>query len=457
MQLERFEAKGLAHYSYIVASEGQAVVVDPERNIDVYQRYLESQRLQLAAVLETHIHADYASGAPALAAATGARLLLSAYDKGEDFAYAFPHEELHDHEEISVGGLRIAAYHTPGHTPEHLSFLIYEKSRCGQPLALFSGDLVFSGSLGRPDLLGEAAKRRLASELYRSVHQRIESLPDGLLVYPAHGAGSLCGANLSDRPYTTLGYERFCNIFLVDKPEAEFVEQILATVPEFPDYYRRMKALNSQGAAPLPVLPGNAKLTTKDFTDDLQVVDLRRPEAFAGAHIPGAINIGAGPSFGLWAPWVLDPARPIALVGDDPNAITEARRALVRVGLDDIRGALDGGFGAWLQSGRAFATTKLQPAREWPDPKNKAQIVIDVRSPAEFNANHLPGAINIPAGDIPKRAAEFQGREEIAVICGSGYRSSIAASILQNAGVQNVINLAGGMGSRPAGTPCSLR
>jgi hydroxyacylglutathione hydrolase len=452
MQIERFEAKGLAHYSYVVASQGQAVVIDPERNIDVYVRYLESQRLTLAAVLETHIHADYASGAPALASATNARLLLSAYDKGEDFAYSFPHEELHDHEEIEAGDLRIAAYHTPGHTPEHLSFLVYEKSRCGQPLALFSGDLVFAGSLGRPDLLGEEAKRRLAGELFRSVHERIESLPDGLLVYPAHGAGSLCGANLSDRPYTTLGYERFCNIFLVDKPEAEFVQQILSSVPEFPDYYRRMKALNSQGPPPLPTLPGAARLKPSDMKDDWQIVDIRRPEAFAGAHLPGAINIGADPSFGLWAPWVLEPNRPIALVGEDAGNLEDARRSLVRTGLDDIRGSLGGGMGAWLQAGRAFASTKLQPASEWND-----GFVIDVRSPGEFKARHLPGAINIPAGEIPKRAAEFRGREDVAVICGSGYRSSIAASILEKAGVKNVINLAGGMGSRRAGTPCSLR
>jgi hydroxyacylglutathione hydrolase len=456
MQLERFEAKGLAHYSYVVASQGQAVIVDPERNIDVYLRYLESQRLHLAAVLETHIHADYASGAPALAAAANARLLLSAYDKNEDFVYSFPHEELEDHEEIEAGGLRIAAYHTPGHTPEHLSFLVYEKSRCGQPLALFSGDLVFAGSLGRPDLLGEEAKRRLAAELYRSVHERIENLPDGLLVYPAHGAGSLCGANLSDRPYTTLGYERFCNIFLADKPEAEFVDQILSTVPEFPDYYRRMKELNSRGAPPLPTLPGAARLKPGDIKDDWQVVDIRRGEAFAGAHIPGSINIGGGPSFGpsfgLWAPWVLEPNRPIALVGEDAASLEDARRSLVRAGLDDIRGSLDGGIGAWLQAGRAFSTTKLQPASEWKD-----AFVIDVRSPSEYAVNHLPGAINIPAGDMPKRAAEFQGREDVAVICGSGYRSSIAASILQKTGVRNVINLAGGMGSRPAGTSCSLR
>jgi hydroxyacylglutathione hydrolase len=452
MKLERFEAKGLAHFSYVLSSQGQAVAIDPERNIDVYLRYVEAQHLRLVAVLETHIHADYASGAPALAAATGARLLLSAYDHGEDFAYAFPHEELRDHQEIEAGDLRIAAYHTPGHTPEHLSFLVYEKSRCGQPLCLFSGDLVFAGSLGRPDLLGEVAKRRLAAELYRSVHQRIESLPDGLLVYPGHGAGSLCGANLSERPYTTLGYERFCNVFLVDKPEAEFVEQILSTVPEFPDYYRRMKALNSQGAPPLAKLPGATKLAPREIDSAWQVVDVRRPEAFAGAHIPGAINIGAGPSFGLWAPWVLDPSRPIALVAEDSASLDECRRALVRVGLDDIRGSLDGGMAAWLQSGLEFASTRMQPARTWGN-----AFVVDVRSPAEFAREHLPGAVNVPAGDIPKRAHDFLGMPEVPVICGSGYRSSIAASLLEAAGVTNVLNLAGGMASRPMAKSCSTR
>ncbi len=456
MQIERFEAKGLAHFSYILTSMGEAVVIDPERNPGPYLEYLAAKKLTLRGILETHIHADYASGAPELAALTGAPLYLSAYDEGEDFAYQFPHRETRDGDEIHAGDLRIVAYHTPGHTPEHLSFLVYEKSRCGQPLALFSGDFVFVGSLGRPDLLGEDAKRALAASLYRSVHQRIETLPDGLLVYPAHGAGSLCGANLSDRPYTTLGYERFCNVFMADQPEGAFIEQILSTVPEFPAYYRRMKALNSKGAPHLNGLPGGALLCVDAFADAIeegaQVVDLRRGEAFGGAYIAKSVNIGAGPSFGLWAPWVLDYDRSILLVGEDAASLEDARRALVRVGLDRILGSLEGGIPAWLSSGRAFSTIPQRAASEL-----QGQFVVDVRSPAEFAKDHAPGAINIPAGEISSSAGELRGRAEVPVICGSSYRSSLAASLLAAAGIENVVNIAGGMAALKRAPSCSLR
>ena len=340
MQIERIEAKGLAHYSYVLSSQGEAIIIDPRRDVDAYVTYLHDQKLRLMGILETHIHADYASGARELADETGAPMYLSAHDAGETFSYAFEHHEMKDGDEVHAGDMRVVAYHTPGHTPEHLSFLIYEKSRCGQPLALFSGDFVFVGSLGRPDLLGEEAKLQLAHQLYQSVHKRIESLPDGLFVYPGHGAGSLCGANLSDRPLTTLGYERFCNIFMTDQPEETFVKQILSTVPEFPPYYRKMKALNSAGAPLLRGLPGGRELELGQFATLVEggatVVDLRRGEAFGGGHVAGSINIGAGPSFGLWAPWVVPYDKPVVLIGDSAAAIEEARRGLVRVGIDNI-------------------------------------------------------------------------------------------------------------------------
>lgn len=444
MQIERFDAKGLAHYSYLLSSQGEAIVIDPRRDVDAYITALQTSKLRLVAILETHIHADYASGARELAAATGAPLYLSAYDEGEIFSYAFPHNAMKDGEEIQAGDLRVVAYHTPGHTPEHLSFLVYERSRCGQPLALFSGDFVFVGSMGRPDLLGEESKRQLAHQLYASVHTRIAGLPDGVLVYPGHGAGSLCGANLSDRPFTTLGYERFCNIFMVDQPEDQFVENVLATVPEFPDYYRRMKALNSAGAPILNGLPGGRELLLDEFSAirdaGATVIDLRRGEAFGGGHVPGSLNIGAGASFGLWAPWVVPYDRPILLIGDAPAALEDARRALIRVGLDDIRGSLAGGIGTWLESGRHFETIRLVAAEDV-----VGKQLLDVRAPGEYNRGHAPGALSLPAGDIPKRGAEFAGDQDLYVICAGGYRSALAASLLKAAGATRVANVAGGM------------
>ena len=444
MFLERIEAKGLAQFSYVLASQGSAVIIDPRRDIDVYADLLAARGWKAVAILETHIHADFASGSRELAAATGAPMYLSAHDEGETFHYAFPHRELRDGDEVHVGDLRIVAYHTPGHTPEHLSFLVFEKSRCGQPLALFSGDFVFVGSLGRPDLLGEDAKRLLAHQLYQSVHTRIASLPDFLLIYPGHGAGSLCGANLSDRPLTTLGYERFCNIFMTDQPEGSFVEQILSTVPEFPDYYRRMKALNAAGAPILGKIPGDAELDLPEFerlvAAGATVIDLRNPVAFGGGHIPGAMNIGAGGGFGLYAPWVVPPDAPVLFIGDSRNSTEEARRALVRVGVDDLRGQLKGGYNAWAEAHLPIATLPQIKLSEL-----GSRTLLDVRNPAEFALNHAPGAISMPVGKLAATLPILH--TPLAVICGSGYRSSLVASLLKRAGIEDVANVTGGMAS----------
>ncbi len=444
MFLERIEAKGLAHFSYVLASQGSAVIIDPRRDIDVYTDLLAARGWKAVAILETHIHADYASGTRELAAATGAPMYLSAHDEGETFHYAFPHRELRDGEEVHVGDLRIVAYHTPGHTPEHLSFLVFEKSRCGQPVALFSGDFVFVGSLGRPDLLGEDAKRSLAHKLYQSVHTRIASLPDFLLIYPGHGAGSLCGANLSDRSLTTLGYERFCNIFMTDQPEDIFVEQILSTVPEFPDYYRRMKALNSAGAPILGKIPGEAELDLPEFerlvASGATVIDLRNPVAFGAGHITGAMNIGAGGGFGLYAPWVVPPDKPVLFIGEGANSAEEARRALIRVGVDDLRGSLKGGYNAWAEAHLPIATIPQIKFSEL-----GSRTLLDVRSPAEFALNHAPGAISMPVGKLAVTLPTLHA--PLAVICGSGYRSSLVASLLKRAGIADVANVTGGMAS----------
>jgi hydroxyacylglutathione hydrolase len=206
MKLHRFEVPGLAHYSYILSSQGKAVVVDPRRDIDIYTEYALANDLEITHIVETHIHADYASGARELAHVTHAEFLASAHDTGEDFQYRFPHRDLSDGEAFAVGDLRITALHTPGHTPEHLSFVVNELSRGRSPMALMSGDFVFVGSLGRPDLLGESAKQRLAAQMFDSLHEKIKLLPDGVEVYPAHGSGSLCGAGMSERPQSTLGY-----------------------------------------------------------------------------------------------------------------------------------------------------------------------------------------------------------------------------------------------------------
>lgn len=401
MKVERFEVRGLAHYSYLLESEGKAVVIDPKRDIDAYLSYAEANEIKITHVLETHIHADYASGATALAGATGAEMWLSAHDQGEDFEYQFAHREFRDGAELTVGDLRIVAVHTPGHTPEHLSFLVYEKSRCGQPLALFTGDFIFVGSIGRPDLLGEAAKQKLAGLLYESIHTKIEQLPDGVEIHPGHGAGSLCGADMAERPQSTLGYERFCNVFMADRDKKDFVDTVLRTVPEFPDYYRRMKRVNAEGAKLLQGLPGGAALAAVDFHAEMQrfdavVIDLRRPEAFGGAHIPGAFNIGAGQNLSTWAAWVVPYDRPILLAGDEGTDIEAARRSLIRVGLDDIRGFLKNGMPGWIGAGLEQAHIQQASVQELWRKLSESPFILDVRSRGEWNAGHIDGAVHIP-------------------------------------------------------------
>ena len=440
MKMERFEVKGLAQYSYVLSDAREAVVVDPMRDIDGYLAYAHENGLKMTHIVETHIHADYASGAVALAAATGAELALSAYDQGEHFVYQMPHRALRDGDAIAFGKLRLQALHTPGHTPEHLAFVLFDLGRSeAEPVAMFSGDFVFVGSLGRPDLLGEQAKQGLARELYRSVQQRIAHLPDGMEIYPGHGAGSLCGAGMGENAETTLGYERRTNPFF-DYGEDEFVTKILASVPAMPEYYPRMKELNSVGAVGVESLAHPKSLTADALAAKLadpkvMVLDLRRPEAFGGAHIAGAINIGAGQNLSLWAGWLLDAAKEIVLVND--SGFDEAAwRSLVRVGLDRVVGYLDGGMPAWLAAGFEFArTTQITVDEVEAAARSGGAQVLDVRSDAEWATGAIAGALHIPLGKLPHAMQQLNKQHAVAVVCGSGYGQASQPAFLRARGL----------------------
>ncbi len=447
MKIKQFEVAGLAQYSYVLSSEGEAIVIDPMRDFDRYTNYAREQGLAIRVVTETHIHADFASGALALAEASGARLVLSSYVQ-EPYIYSMEHQALRDGDELHIGKLRLAALHTPGHTPEHLSFVLFDERRdATEPVALFSGDFLFVGSLGRPDLLGEAAKQQLAHELYRSLHARIASLPDGVQVYPGHGAGSLCGSGMSERAESTLGYERRSQP-LFKLQEGAFVQEILESVPAMPTYYRRMKELNSIGAPSVAVLPGKDSLSAAEFIallagDAVTVIDLRRPEAFGGAHIPGAINIGAGQNLSLWAGWMIAPEQRLLLV-DDGGDDEEARRSLVRVGLDQVLGFLHKGMPAWIEAGRHFTRTTQLSIQEVAANQHKAKV-LDVRDYKEWLAGHIEGAVHISLGELQNRMGELSKQISIVAVCGSGYRSSIAASLLEAQGFVDISSMDGGM------------
>jgi hydroxyacylglutathione hydrolase len=459
MRIERFEVPGLAHYSYLIVSAGCAAVIDPRRDIDVYLDYAAARDLKITHVLETHIHADYASGARELVEDTGAEAWLSGHDEGEDFQYRFPHRDFRDGEELDLGEARVVAMHTPGHTPEHLAFLVYERGR-EHPLALLSGDFVFVGSLGRPDLLGEAAKHRLAGELYQSVHERLKHLPDGVQVLPAHGAGSLCGAGMGERPFTTLGYERASNIFFGMRSREEFIDTILRTVPPFPEYYKRMKRVNSEGAKPLGGIPDGGALAPEDFETMIEkknavVIDLRRPEAFGGAHVPGAFSIGGDQNLSMWAAWVVPYDKPILLVGEENSDCEAARRSLIRVGLDDICGYLRGGMRSWILEGYPQEHVPQISVYELAEKmRGGGASVLDVRTAGEWNSGHVQGATHIMAGELPQRLSQVPRDREVYLVCGSGYRSSVASSVLRRAGYESVHNVIGGMTAwKAAGLP----
>jgi hydroxyacylglutathione hydrolase len=444
MKIERFEVPGLAQYAYVVSDGGEAVVVDAMRDVERYVEYAQREGVRIKAIVETHIHADFAAGSCELSAITGAELAFSAYDEGEQFVYAMPHRKLRDGDAVQVGKAVLRAMHTPGHTPEHLSYLLYEEGR-ETPVAIFSGDFLFVGSLGRPDLLGDDAKVGLAHSLYRSV-QGMKALPDALKVYPGHGAGSLCGAGMRDAAETTLGVERAMNPFFHLDEEA-FVAEILATVPELPAYYPRMKALNAKGADALELARGAEALSVERVaelvrTKNVSLLDVRSVEAFSEAHVPCSLHIAAGPSFSMWAGWLVDAEKPIVLVtdGGDDAAV---RVALARVGLDEVMGHLDGGVAGWAESGLALAATPRRSAEDVE--RSVGTLVLDVRNDQERGHGSIPGSVHVMLGDLPGALARLPRDRDVVTVCESGLRASIAASLLECAGFARVSTLAGGM------------
>jgi len=441
MTIERFEVPGLAQFSYMVEDSGEAIVIDPMRDITRYLDAAAAKGWKITHVVETHIHADYASGAKALAERTGTELAVSAHDGGERFQYSMPHRGLRDGDVIQVGKMQLKALHTPGHTPEHLSFVLYEQGS-SEPIAIFTGDFLFVGALGRPDLLGEAESTRLAAELYRSVSERIAGLPDALRVYPGHGAGSLCGAGMSDRPESTLGDERATNPYF-GYGEQEFVCRILDASPEMPSYYPRMKELNSVGAVAFESLPEMKTLVAEVSDTSATVIDLRRPEAFGEAHIPGALNIGLGGNIAMWTGWLLPPETDIIFVGETEEDCREARTALARVGLDRIAGYLRGGMAAWIAAGHSTAQTKQATAADIE--LATGAVILDVRNAAERAHGSIAGTQGIPLGELPAALQALSPEQEVIAVCGSGYRSSAAASLLQRAGFAHVSHLGSGM------------
>ncbi|MCB2205739.1 MBL fold metallo-hydrolase [bacterium] len=463
MYFQHIYEKGLAQASYLVGCQatGEALVIDPRRDIDVYLDAAEKQNLRITHITETHIHADFLSGARELAAATGAKMLLSD-EGGADWRYAFDHIPLHGGDHFMVGNLRIDVLHTPGHTPEHLSFLLTDTPASEQPVMVFTGDFVFVGDVGRPDLLEKAAgikgSREIGARQMFASLDTFRQLPDHVQVWPGHGAGSACGKALGAVPSSTVGYEKVVNWALRIREEETFVRELLDGQPEPPKYFAMMKQLNKVGPSVLGGIPHPARLTLSQFEEELRrgvtLVDTRDKLAFAGGHIPDSLNIQDNNAFSTWAGWMLEYGSPFMLVASDTR-IEELTRALIRIGLDDIAGYVSdmdriGDAGHNMRVVDQITVEELRANRS-------AYHVLDIRGETEFLTGHIPGAENIHAGALTAQLDDIPKDRPVVVHCVSGDRSSIATSLLLSKGVRNVRNLTCGFnGWKQAGYPVEV-
>jgi hydroxyacylglutathione hydrolase len=456
MLLERIYDDGLAQASYLIACQetGSAIIVDPNRDVAQYIEAVERRSLRLEYVTETHIHADFVSGSRDLARATGATLLLSG-EGGPDWLYAFATSDgariLSHRDHFDVGHVRFDVRHTPGHTPEHLSFIVTDRESSERPLGMLSGDFIFVGDVGRPDLLERAANARgtmdaLARRLFQSL-RATRDLPDFLQVWPGHGQGSACGKSLGAVPSSTLGYERLVNwAFQVDDEDV-FVREVLAGQPEPPKYFARMKSINRDGPSPAPSISDLPELDLAALeharAEGVSIIDVRATADFAAGHIPSTLNIPVGTSFATWAGSLLPYDRDIVLLADTAERIERARRLLMLVGHDRV--VARGGEALrdeWERRYGPLVRTTLIESTELST--NDRRLVIDVRGQPEWDAGHMPGASHLFLGDLAKLAQDIPRDMPIAVHCQGGTRSAIAASVLQAQGFTDVANVTGG-------------
>lgn len=452
MVFERVQTEGIAQLSYLVGddSTGTAAVVDPRPDVDVYLRMARQYGVVITHILETHIHADFMSGSRELASQLGS---ADIYASGEgDAEYDFEVQKISDGDQFEFGSVVLTARHTPGHTPEHLSYELAEKERTHQPWGVLTGDSLFVGSAGRPDLLGEEETEELTKQLFRTLREYYLQLDDGVILYPCHGAGSACGADIGERPMSTIGYERQTNDFLQYDDFEEFKKFVQDGAPPVPQHYPILKKVNARGPETVgsaPVIPG---LPPKEFQQAVQagksqLVDTRQMLAFGGGHIPGAINIGNRPELSVWAGDMLSYERPILLVVEDETQLDWITWHFGFVGLTQFTGYLAGGMKAWENKGLPLETLPQLPVQQLAEQRQQFQL-LDVRSPSEYESGRIEGAeyrFVAEMRDGITKPLDLDLEKPVAVYCGSGYRASIAASILKREGFDQVYNVPGSM------------
>jgi len=447
MYFKQFYLGCLAHASYMIGSQGEAAVVDPRRDVDTYIDEAREQGFEIQHVIETHLHADFVSGHQELARRTGAKIYFGA-KAGARFDFV----PVVEGDEIRVGQVTLRFLETPGHTPESVSVLVIDHSVSTEPKAVLTGDTLFIGDVGRPDLLGsKISAQELAGMLYDSLHGKLLALPDSVEVYPAHGAGSLCGRNISSETSSTIGQQRQFNYALRPMPKEEFVRMMTTDLPEAPAYFSRDVAINRDGASELAELPDPAALAARDV-EALQkrgaiVLDTRPAAQYGAGHVPGSLHIGLSGQFASWAGALISPRTPILLVAEEEEEVREARTRLARVGIDNVAGYLAGGILEWDRAGLPLATMEQVNVEELDARlrEGRAGRVVDVRRPAEWQAGHIPDAVHLPLNTLAQNAVALDRSEPLAVICAGGFRSSIGTSILEQQGFTKVTNVVGGM------------
>ncbi len=444
MYFEQFYLGCLAHASYMIGSEGEAVVVDPQRDVDIYLQAAAERGLTIRHVFETHLHADFVSGHKELAARTGAKIYI-----GAQAGAAFPHVEVRDGFALRVGKVRLQILETPGHTPESVCLLLTDEEKSDRPWAVLTGDTLFLGDVGRPDLSRNHTPQQLAGMLYDSLHNQLMTLADDVAVYPAHGAGSLCGKNMRAERSSTIGTERLTNYALQIKSREAFVKELTSNLPARPDYFLQDAEINREGArslAELPELPAISAAELQSLmAEGLIALDVRPGDVFAEGHVPGSINIALSGQFATWAGTLLGLASRSVLIADSAEQITEARMRLARVGIEGALGYLADGIAGWKQPGMELAALPQISVQDlWQRVQSGALQVLDVRREPEWQAGHIADADWAPLDHFQAALPDLNRDTPLAVHCKSGYRSVIACSLLQRAGYRNLINVKGG-------------
>ena len=442
MYLQQFYLGCLSHASYLLGSGGVAAVVDPQRDVGIYIEDATSHGLRIEYVIETHLHADFISGHRELAALTGSQIYLGAQAGAQ-----FDHVPVHDGDELRFGDCQLRFLETPGHTPESISIVVTDLAASNEPYAVLTGDTLFIGDVGRPDLAPGRTPQQLAAMLYDSLHEKLLKLPDGVLVYPAHGAGSLCGRQMSSERSSTIGRQRVENFALQARTKEDFVQLLTAELPERPGYFALDAEINRSGPTPLADLPVPDGLSAQRVAEMQRsgalVLDTRPSGQFGGGHIPGAIQIGMTGQFASWAGRILGLDRHIVLVAEDRDSMLEARTRLARVGIENVAGYLEDGMAAWFREGLPTAEVPQVTVQDVHREIEHLQVV-DVRQPGEWRQGHIAGAVLKPLGQLAGMLADLDRGRPVAVHCKSGYRSSIGSSILKRDGFPQVMNVIGG-------------